>query len=394
MSGKQRRFRKDVVFQQNWINAINNFEDMNLKMNVIEGIYENNKKYPTKVQELAIQPIIEGKDTFVVAKEWSGKTVAFCIGILNSIDPELHKTQSIILLPTHGIAYRTYDIMKFHAKRLNISIELFIGGHDIKEDIKKANKEPLIIIGTPGRILDLIRKNKLNFKFLKIICMKGFEHYLDNLKTIELIFQSIPKIFQKLFFTTFFNHKLQDFMNKYMNKPIKIKVDLQPMKYIKHYYYYINPNSKNQIYQFLKKMCFSKCIIFANTNETVEIIQEQFNRDGFSSLAVHSDFTQVQREHIIDDIENERILICDDSILEYINFNNFDMFFNYAIPNDSFGYYRRMCRCHGFMKKGIVINFISSFMEEKKLNSFLEKYNAYAEPFPNDFEQIIEYIHI
>ena len=192
MSGKQRRFRKDVVFQQNWINAINNFEDMNLKMNVIEGIYENNKKYPTKVQELAIQPIIEGKDTFVVAKEWSGKTVAFCIGILNSIDPELHKTQSIILLPTHGIAYRTYNTMKSHAMRLNISIELFADCYDIKEDIEKANKEPSIIIGTPGRILDLIRKNKLKFESLKIICIKGFELYLNNLKTVDVIFQSIP----------------------------------------------------------------------------------------------------------------------------------------------------------------------------------------------------------
>ena len=129
----------NVEFQPNWDNAINDFDAMNLNENVLMGIYRNNKKYPTYVQELAIQPIIEGKDTFVVAKECTGKTVAFCIGILNSIDPELHKTQSIILLPTHEIAFRTYNIMKSHAKKLNVSIELFICGNNIKEDIKKAN---------------------------------------------------------------------------------------------------------------------------------------------------------------------------------------------------------------------------------------------------------------
>ena len=113
---------------------------MKLNEDVLRGIYINNIISPTNVQELAIQPIVGGKDTFVVAKEHTGKTVAFCIGILNSIDPELHKTQSIILLPTHGIAYRTYNIMKSLAEKFNISIELFIGGHDINEDIEKASK--------------------------------------------------------------------------------------------------------------------------------------------------------------------------------------------------------------------------------------------------------------
>ena len=129
----------NVEFQPNWDNAINDFDAMNLNENVLMGIYRNNIISPTNVQELAIQPIVEGKDTFVVAKECTGKTVAFCIGILNSIDPELHKTQSIILLPTHEIAFRTYNIMKSHAKKLNVSIELFICGNNIKEDIKKAN---------------------------------------------------------------------------------------------------------------------------------------------------------------------------------------------------------------------------------------------------------------
>ena len=129
----------NVEFQPNWDNAINDFDAMNLNENVLMGIYLNNIISPTNVQELAIQPIVGGKDTFVVAKEHTGKTVAFCIGILNSIDPELHKTQSIILLPTREIAFRTYNIMKSIAQKLNISIELFICGNNIKEDIKKAN---------------------------------------------------------------------------------------------------------------------------------------------------------------------------------------------------------------------------------------------------------------
>ena len=178
---------------------------MKLNEDVLRGIYINNIISPTNVQELAIQPIVEGKDTFVVAKECTGKTVAFCIGILNSIDPELYKTQSIILLPTREIAFRTYNIMKSIAQKLNISIELFICGNNIKEDIKKANKKPLIIIGTPGRILDLIRKNKLKFESLKIICIKGFELYLNNLKTVDVIFQSIPNDLLQYLIINFMN---------------------------------------------------------------------------------------------------------------------------------------------------------------------------------------------
>ena len=359
-------------------NAINDFDAMNLNEDVLRGIYLNNIISPTNVQKLAIQPIIEGKDTFVVAKEWSGKTVAFCIGILNSIDPELHKTQSIILLPTHGIAYRTYNIMKSLAEKFNISIELFIGGHDINEDIEKASKEPLITIGTPGRILDLIRKNKLKFKFLKIICIKWFELYLDNLKTVDIIFQYIPIDSQKLFFTTIFNNKLHEFMNKFMNEPIKIKADLQPTKYnVEQLYisYFRITNKLNLIdYILLTRNLGRQYIIFANTIETVEKISEYFN-DYSSAIYIHSGFTQIQKEQALKEIENARALICDDSVLEYIDLEKFSTFINYDLPYDLKTCHKRMCLNISLQHKCSVINIVTTPEEEKYLYGLSSKFN-------------------
>ena len=369
----------NVEFQPNWDNAINDFDAMNLNENVLMGIYLNNIISPTNVQELAIQPIVEGKDTFVVAKEWSGKTVAFCIGILNSIDTELHKTQSIILLPTHGIAYRTYNTMKSHAMRLNISIELFADCYDIKEDIEKANKEPSIIIGTPGRILDLIKENKLKIESLKIICIKGFEFYLDDLKTIELIFQSIPKDSQKLIFTTYFDYKFQRFIDKFMNEPIKIKAELQPTKQnVKCYCipYSCRTNKLDLIEYLLSTRYFGKrYIIFVNTIETIEKIWEFYNKNNCPALYIHSGFTQIQKEQALNEIEYARVLICDDSVLEYIDLEDFYTFINYDLPYDLKTCHKRMCLNISLQHKCSVINIVTTPEEEKYLYGLSSKFN-------------------
>ena len=384
----------NVEFQPNWDNAINDFDAMNLNENVLIGIYRNNIISPTNVQELAIQPIVGGKDTFVVAKEHTGKTVAFCIGILNSIDPELHKTQSIILLPTHGIAYRTYNTMKSHAMRLNISIELFADCYDIKEDIEKANKEPSIIIGTPGRILDLIKENKLKIESLKIICIKGFEFYLDDLKTIELIFQSIPNDSQKLFFTTLFDNKLQEFMNKFMIEPIKIKAELQPKKQnVKCYCipYSCRTNKLNLIEYLLSTRYFGKrYIIFANTNETVEKIWEYYNNNNFPALYIHSGFTQIQKEQALNEIENARVLICDDSVLEYIDLEDFYFIINYDFSESLRISQRCLCLTNRLKNECTVFNIVTTPKEKERL---IETYNLLAiskvdvKNFPYDWKR-------
>ena len=369
----------NVEFQPNWDNAINDFDAMNLNENVLMGIYLNNIISPTNVQELAIQPIVGEKDTFVVAKEHTGKTVAFCIGILNSIDPELHKTQSIILLPTHGIAYRTYNTMKSHAMRLNISIELFADCYDIKEDIEKANKEPSIIIGTPGRILDLIKENKLKIESLKIICIKGFEFYLDDLKTIELIFQSIPNDSQKLFFTTLFDNKLQEFMNKFMIEPIKIKAELQPKKQnVKCYCipYSCRTNKLDLIEYLLSTRYFGKrYIIFVNTIETIEKIWEFYNKNNCPALYIHSGFTQIQKEQALNEIEYARVLICDDSVLEYIDLEDFYFIINYDFSESLRISQRCLCLTNRLKNECIVYNIVTTPEEENHLYRLLSKFN-------------------
>ena len=390
-----RKYRHNLEFQPNWNIAINDFDAIKLNEDVLRGIFINlNIKSLTNVQELAIQPIIEGKDTFVVAKEWSGKTVAFCIGILNSINSELHNTQSIILLPTHGIAYRTYNTMKSHAMRLNISIELFADCYDIKEDIEKANKEPSIIIGTPGRILDLIKENKLKIESLKIICIKGFEFYLDDLKTIELIFQSIPKDSQKLIFTTYFDYKFQRFIDKFMNEPIKIKAELQPTKQNVKYYcipYSCRTNKLDLIEYLLSTRYFGKrYIIFVNTIETIEKIWEFYNKNNCPALYIHSGFTQIQKEQALNEIEYARVLICDDSVLEYIDLEDFYFIINYDFSESLRISQRCLCLTNRLKNECTVFNIVTTPKEKERL---IETYNLLAiskvdvKNFPYDWKR-------
>ena len=388
----------NVEFQPNWDNAINDFDAMNLNENVLMGIYRNNIISPTNVQELAIQPIVGGKDTFVVAKEHTGKTVAFCIGILNSIDPELHKTQSIILLPTHGIAYRTYNTMKSHAMRLNISIELFADCYDIKEDIEKANKEPSIIIGTPGRILDLIKENKLKIESLKIICIKGFEFYLDDLKTIELIFQSIPKDSQKLIFTTYFDYKFQRFIDKFMNEPIKIRGGLQlSKKHVEHFYipyytfYHDRKDKLGAIECILSTVILGYIyIIFAENNESVEKIHKYYIENGFPSLYIHSGFTPIQIEHVLDEIKYARVLICDKSMFEYIDLEDFHFIINYDFSESLRISQRCLCLTNRLKNECTVFNIVTTPKEKERL---IETYNLLAiskvdvKNFPYDWKR-------
>ena len=219
----------------------------------------------------------------------------------------------------------------------------------------------------------------MKFESLKIICIKGFELYLNNLKTVDIIFQSIPNDSQKLFFTTIFNNKLQEFMNKYMKEPIKIKADLQPAKFNVDQFCMFYPRETNKLNLFedlLSTWYFGRrVIIFANTIETVEKIWEYFKNidNNYPALYIHSGFTQIQKEQALNEIENARCLICDDSVLEYIDLEDFYTFINYDLPYDLKTYHKRMC-LNGLLKHECSVIYIVSKEEEKLLDKLFLKF--------------------
>ena len=168
------------------------------------------------------------------------------------------------------------------------------------------------------------------------------------------------------------------FRSKFMNEPIKIKADLQPTKYnVEQLYisYFRITNKLNLIdYILLTRNLGRQYIIFANTIETVEKISEYFN-DYSSAIYIHSGFTQIQKEQALKEIENARALICDDSVLEYIDLEKFSTFINYDLPYDLKTCHKRMCLNISLQHKCSVINIVTTPEEEKYLYGLSSKFN-------------------
>ena len=164
----------------NFYEIIDSFDDLNLKSDLLRGIYGYGFEKPSIIQQKAILPIIKGKDIVAQAQSGTGKTGAFVIGSLQLIDPEKDEVQCLVLSPTRELARQTSLVYKFLGEYLNVKICLLIGGNKIGEDIKNLNDNPQIVVGCPGRILDLINKKKLSLSYLKTLILDEADEMLSK----------------------------------------------------------------------------------------------------------------------------------------------------------------------------------------------------------------------
>ena len=366
------------------------FGDFGLKKEILWSIFEMGFKCPSPIQEEAIPIILAGNDVIARAKNGTGKTAAFLIPVLQKIKADISQPQSLILVPTRELALQLSYVCKKLSKYLtNIKIMVTTGGTLLKDDIVRIYQSIHILIGTPGRILDLLTKKISKFLTYNTFILDEADKLLSNeffgvVEKINTLFLNESK--QTLLFSATFPLIIKDIKDKIMKNPFEINL-MEELNLWSISQYYAFMSEAKKVYcvnSLLKLLRINQCVIFCSSASRVELLTKKIVELGFSCFYIHAKMSQQDRNRIFKDFRmgKYRNLISSDLFTRGIDVPAVNLIINFDFPKSAETYLHRVGRSGRFGKFGVAINLVT---DEDKSN-FLRIENELGmeiRPIPN-----------
>jgi len=372
------------------------FEDLNISDNLLRGIYNYGFEKPSSIQYKSIPIINEGRDIIAQSQSGTGKTGAFSIGILNSIDESIKKTQYIIVTPTHELAKQIYTVIENISSYMNITICKVIGKTNINESITELQKEPQIIIATPGRLLDMINKRYVYTDNLKTLVLDEADEMLSSgfMESIYNIIKCIPENTQICLFSATMPEEILNYTDNFMKDPEKILVqkDQLTLEGIKQFYIKLEQyNWKfDVLYDIYDTINITQSIIYLNNKTILNKLYDRLINDKYPVSYIHGDMQTVEREKNLNDFKNgvTRILLSTDLLSRGIDIQQLSLVINFDIPRNKETYIHRIGRSGRYGRKGTAINFVTDedINHMKDIENF---YNTKIEEMPQNLADFL-----
>ena len=373
------------------------FEDaeLGLKDEILKGVYNYGFEKPSQIQRVAIKPIIDGKDIVIQSHSGTGKTATFIIGLLQRIDAELKETQCIIISNTRELADQTYKVFKALSSYTNITCNLCIGG-DMQYKYSSDNVKDQVIIGTPGRISDLINKDIINNSQIKLIIIDEADDVLSTSfrKQVKTIFKKLPPEAQVVLISATIPEEMESLFNNIF-KPdylsILVKDDELTLDGITQYYIHLDEQYKvDALIDLYKFVSIGQAIVYCNKKNKADELKYILMEKSFAVSVLHGDMIQKEREEIMAEFRTgkTRILITTDILSRGIDIQQVSLVINYDMPKYPQTYIHRIGRSGRFGRKGSAINFVTK--KERNILSFIQKmYNTEILPLPYNVADIL-----
>jgi translation initiation factor 4A len=368
-----------------------NFDDMNLKPNILKGIYSHGFEKPSSIQQKAIVPLAKGYDIIAQSQSGTGKTGTFSIGILERINFDEDCTQALILAPTRELASQIHDVIKSlscYADKLKI--QLAIGGIR-RKNLGKWEKpvENHIIIGTPGRVLDNIKRKKIYVDKLKVFALDEADEMLSRgfVDQIYDIFQFIPKNAQIALFSATLPQEVLELSKKFITDPINILVKREELTLegIKQFYVGLEKRSHkiDTLIDLFETISVTQCIIFVNKKRDADNLYNILSENGFGVGLIIGSMQQEDRDKVIKSFRNgnTRVLITTGLLSRGFDVQQVSLVINYDVPNDKESYIHSSGRCGRWGRKGCVINLVTE-NEYESLKAIEKFYETQIEELP------------
>ncbi len=357
------------------------FEEIGVKADILKAINELGFENPTPIQAQTIPHLLENsdQDLLAFAQTGTGKTAAFGLPIIQQIDVNEKKTQSIILAPTRELCIQiAKDIEKYSKYLKNMNVVPVYGGTSIDTQIRALNKGAQIVVGTPGRTLDLIKRRKLRLQNVQWLVLDEADEMLNMGFKDELdqILSETPDYKQTLLFSATMPKEVARIAREYMKdtKEIKIGEKNAGAKNVEHEYYLVRASDK---YAALKRIADINPqiygIVFCRTRRDTKAIADKLIEDGYNADALHGDLSQAQRDMVMQRfrIRNLQILVATDVAARGLDVTDLTHIINYSLPDDPEVYVHRSGRTGRAGKKGLSIT-IGHSKETRKIKA-LEK---------------------
>ena len=315
------------------------FDEMELQEPILRAVKEMGFEAMTPIQAEAIPVVMEGKDMIGQAQTGTGKTAAFGIPLLQMVNPKSKDLQALILCPTRELAIQVAEELRRLAKFMHgIKVLPIYGGQDINKQIRSLKGGVQIVIGTPGRVMDHMRRHTLKMDKVKMITLDEADEMLNMgfREDIETILQDLPEERQTLLFSATMPKPIMEIVGTYQKDAVLVKVVKKELTVpkIEQYYYEVRPNTKLEVLCRLLDMYDPKLsLIFCNTKKQVDELVSALQLRGYFAEALHGDLKQVQRDRVMETFRGGKtdILVATDVAARGIDVDDVEAVFNYNI---------------------------------------------------------------
>lgn len=374
---------------------------MNLKPDLLRGIYAYGFEAPSAIQSRAITQIISGRDAIAQAQSGTGKTATFSISMLEVIDAKSRVPQgmcdflcdypfgfsvlqiltiALVLSPTRELAVQIQNVILALGDYMNIQCHACIGGSSMGEDIKRLQAGVQVVSGTPGRVLDMIKRGHLSTRGIKMVIFDEADTLLESGFQTQIydIYRYLPPATQVVVVSATLPNDVLQLTNKFMTDPVRILVkrDELTLEGLKQYFIAVEEEEWkfDTLCDLYNSLTITQAVIFCNTKRKVDWLTEQMKEANFTVISMHGDMSQDQRNKIMAEFRqgSARVLISTDVWARGIDVQQVTLVINYDLPTNRENYLHRIGRSGRFGRKGVAINFVTS--DEVQIIHDLEQY--------------------
>ncbi len=368
------------------------FDEMNLPDALLRGIYGYGFEKPSLIQQKGIVPIKEGRDLIAQAQSGTGKTGTFSIGSICRIDPSLKKPQVLVLVPTRELAQQIESVASALGQHVGITTYSATGGTPLSTDLRAMEKGAQFVVGTPGRIYDLIHRGALQRQNIKVLAMDEADQMLEDRfreQVMCILEKGFPKDTQVALFSATMPQEVLEFAEKLLNNPVRILVPPEEVTLDGIKQYYIQLDREEWKYEVLcdlyQQLNINQAMIYCNKRQRAEWLAEKMSQQGFPLSYIHGEMDVEERRRRMKDFRtgNIRVLISTDLLARGIDVQQVSLVINYELPMQRENYVHRIGRSGRFGRKGVAINLLTKD-EMAAMKEIENHYATHCEALPED----------
>ena len=355
------------------------FADLGLKAPILEALNDLGYEKPSPIQAECIPHLLSGRDVLGMAQTGSGKTAAFSLPLLNNIDPDLRAPQILVLAPTRELAVQVAEAMTEFSKHMRgVNVVALYGGQRYDVQLRALRQGPQIVVGTPGRLLDHLKRGTLDLSKLSGLVLDEADEMLRMgfIEDVETIMAQIPDGHQTALFSATMPEAIRRITKRFMKEPqeVRIQSSVTTRPDISQSYWSVYGMRKNEaLVRFLEAEDFDAAIIFVRTKNATLEVAEALERSGYNSAALNGDMNQALREQTLERLKDGRldILIATDVAARGLDVERISLVVNYDIPMDSESYVHRIGRTGRAGRAGRALLFVEN--RERRLLRNIER---------------------
>nr|CAX76291.1 Eukaryotic initiation factor 4A [Schistosoma japonicum] len=382
---------EDSEIVTNYYEVVDGFEKLGLKSELLRGIYSFGYEKPSAIQQRAIKPSVEGRDVIAQAQSGTGKTATFAISILQRIDVSSNTCQALVLVPTRELARQIQTVVQRIGSYLNVRCHTCIGGTRMSEDVACLQQGQHVVVGTPGRVIDMMNRSILATSNIKIFVLDEADQMLGRgfEPQIKEIYKYLPESAQIMLLSATMPKQMLTIARGIMQDPVQILIKKEELTLDGIKQFYINVSKEEYKLETLmdlyKVMNLSQVVIFVNSVRKASYLSEELANRNFQVSCINSDMEQEKRDRVMEEYRSgrSRILLSTDVLARGIDVQQVSLVVNYDLPGDRETYIHRICRGGRFGRKGTAINFITD-TEKEALRDLQTYYNTEILEMPDD----------